>query len=187
MRRPPISGLLHFRQTARELASIIRWCRENGGGAVGLGGTSLGALTAQVVAERMGTWPDAARPDALMLVTTTDQVSALTFNSSLAAISGLDTAARRAGWTANEIAELARFTDSNGRPPLDPARIVLLIGTRDDVTPYDGGQRMAANWRIPAENLFVREQGHFSAAIGLEADPAPFIRTIDLLKRQFGR
>ena len=38
MRRPPISGLLHFRQTARELASIINWCRQNGGGGVGLGG-----------------------------------------------------------------------------------------------------------------------------------------------------
>jgi len=187
MRRPPISGLLHFRQTARELATIITWCRANGGGNVGLGGTSLGALTAQVLAERMGTWPLAAKPDALLLITTTDKVSALTFNSSLAAITGLDRAAKLAGWTETEIDHLARFTDSSATAPLDPARIVLLIGTRDDVTPYDGGRRMAENWRIPAENLFVREQGHFSAAIGLEADPAPFIRTIDLLKRQFGR
>jgi pimeloyl-ACP methyl ester carboxylesterase len=187
MRRPPISGLMHFRQTARELAAIIGWCRENGGGGVGLGGTSLGALTAQVLAERMGTWPAAARPDALMLITTTDKVSALTFNSSLATITGLDRAAKFAGWTEREVTELGRFTDSGANAPLDPANIVLLIGTRDNVTPYDGGRRMAENWRIPAENLFVREQGHFSAAIGLEADPAPFIRTIDLLKRQFGR
>lgn len=186
MRRPPISGLLHFRQTARELAAIISWCRENGGGAVGLGGTSLGALTAQVLAERMGTWPAKARPDALLLITTTDRVSALTFNSSLAAITGLDKAAKHAGWSETEIRHLAQFTDSGATPPLDPARIVLLIGTRDDVTPYDGGRRMAENWRIPAENLFVREQGHFSAAIGLESDPAPFLRTIALLKRQFG-
>jgi pimeloyl-ACP methyl ester carboxylesterase len=135
----------------------------------------------------MSAWPASAKPDALMLITTTDRVSSLTFNSSLAAITGLDRAAKLAGWSEAEIAHLAQFTDSGEKAPIDPARIVLLIGTRDDVTPYDGGRRMAENWRIPAENLFVREQGHFSAAIGLEADPAPFIRTIDLLKRQFGR
>ncbi|WP_374650598.1 hypothetical protein [Dongia sp.] len=186
MRRPPLSGLLHFRQAARELATIIHWCRENGSAQVGLSGTSLGALTAQVAAERMGTWPAACRPDLLLLLTTTDKVSALTFNSSLATITRLDEAAKLAGWGSAEVAELGRFTDCGPTPPIDPARIVLLIGTRDDVTPYDGGRRMAGNWRIPSENLFVREQGHFSAAIGLEADPAPFIRTIGLLKGHFG-
>ena len=54
------------------------------------------------------------------------------------------------------------------------------------MTPYDGGQRLAKNWRIPTENLYVRDQGHFSAAIGLESDPAPYLRTIALLKGQFG-
>ncbi|WP_374312763.1 hypothetical protein [Dongia sp.] len=186
MRRPPLSGLLHFRQAARELGTIIHWCRQNGSTQVGLSGTSLGALTAQVLAERMGSWDEASRPDKLMLLTTTDRVSALTFNSSLATITGLDKAAKLAGWGEAEIAAMGRFTDSAGEAPIDPAGIVLLIGTRDNVTPYDGGRRLAENWRIPAENLFVREQGHFSAAIGLEADPAPFIRTIGLLKGHFG-
>jgi predicted alpha/beta hydrolase family esterase len=67
--------------------------------------------------------------------------------------------------------------------PVDPCRIVLLIGRHDNVTPYDGGQRLARNWQIPPENLFVRNQGHFSAAVGLEADPAPFRCMINLLKR----
>ncbi|MBI2256911.1 MAG: hypothetical protein HYU58_19980 [Proteobacteria bacterium] len=186
MRRPPLSGLMHFRQTARELGVIVDWCRSNGSPHVALGGTSLGALTAQVLAERMGTWAANSRPDTLMLLTTTDKVSALTFNSSLATITRIDEAAKLAGWGEAEVAAMARFTDSGARPPIDPARIVLLIGTRDDVTPYDGGRRMAENWRIPAENLFVREQGHFSAAIGLEADPAPFQRTIALLKGHLG-
>lgn len=186
MRRPPLSGLLHFRQTARELGTIIDWCRSNGSKHVALGGTSLGALTAQVLAERMGTWPENSKPDTLMLLTTTDKVSALTFNSSLATITRLDEAAKLAGWGEAEIAAMGRFTDSGATPPIDPERIVLLIGTRDDVTPYDGGRRMVENWRIPAENLFVREQGHFSAAIGLEADPAPFRRTIALLKGHLG-
>jgi pimeloyl-ACP methyl ester carboxylesterase len=184
--RPPLSGLLHFRQTARELATVISWCRDNGSLRVGLGGTSLGALTAQVLAERMGTWPQSARPDVLMLLTTTDRVSRLTFNSSLAAITGLSKAATLAGWSDREIDHLASFTDALGPASVDPANIVLLIGKRDDVTPYDGGRRLAENWRIPPDNLFVRDQGHLSAAIGLESDPAPYLRTIALLKRQFG-
>ena len=184
--RPPLSGLQHFRQTAHELATIISWCRAEGSTRVGLGGTSLGALTAQVLASRMGTWPNAARPDTLMLLTTTDKVSRLTFNSSLAAITGLSKAASLAGWTDREIDHLAAFTDPSPDAPVDPANIVLLIGKRDDVTPYDGGQRLAKNWRIPTENLYVRDQGHFSAAIGLESDPAPYLRTIALLKGQFG-
>ncbi|WP_374382391.1 alpha/beta fold hydrolase [Dongia sp.] len=186
LRQPPLSGLLHFRQAARELGAIIHWCRDNGSRQVGLSGISLGALTAQVTAERMGTWPAALRPDLLLLLTTTDKVSSLTFNSSLAAIMKLDEAAKLAGWNENEVTTLGRYTDCGASPPIDPARIVLLIGTRDDVTPYDGGRRMAENWRIPAENLFVREQGHFSAAIGLEADPAPFVRALALLKGHLG-
>lgn len=182
MRRPPLSGLIHFRQTARELAVIIDWCRAQGSARVALSGTSLGALTAQVLAERMGSWAATYRPDTLMLLTTTDKVSALTFNSSLASITRLDEAAKLAGWGEAEIAAVGRFTDCSGSPPIDPGQIVLLLGTRDNVTPYDGGRRIADSWRIPAENLFVRNQGHFSAAIGLEADPAPFQRAIALLK-----
>lgn len=187
MRGPPLSGLRHFRQAARELGIIIQWCREAGSRAVGLSGISLGALTAQVTAERMGSWPASARPDLLMLLTTTDKVSELAFNSSLAMTARLDQAAKLAGWGDAGMAAMGRFTDGGAEPPIDPARIVLLIGTKDTVTPYAGGQRMAENWRIPAENLFVRKQGHFSAAIGLEADPAPFQRTLALLKGQFGR
>lgn len=183
IRRPPLSGLWHFRKAAQELATIIAWCRGEGQGRVALGGISLGALTAQVAAAHMAHWPMAARPDALMLLTTTDAVSALTFQSSLARITGLRLAAEGAGWDAAAVAHMGRFTDSEAPAPVDPAGIVLLIGQHDDVTPYEGGQRLAEKWRIPPENLFVRKQGHFSAAIGLGPDPAPFSRILDLLNR----
>ncbi|WP_133614206.1 alpha/beta hydrolase [Dongia mobilis] len=181
--RPPLSGLLHFRKAARELGAIIAWCRGEGSGRVALGGISLGALTAQVTAQRMGTWPEAARPDGLLLLTTTDAVSALTFQSSLARITGLAPAAERAGWNAAAVARMGRYTDSEAPAPVAPENIVLLIGERDDVTPYDGGRRLAEKWQIPPENLFVRNQGHFSAAIGLGPDPAPFSRILALLNR----
>jgi hypothetical protein len=32
---------------------------------------------------------------------------------------------------------------------------------------------MARAWRLPEENLFLREAGHFSAALDLNRDPAP--------------
>jgi hypothetical protein len=38
-------------------------------------------------------------------------------------------------------------------------------------------------WRIPPENLFERDQGHFSAAIGLGVDPAPYARMFEILSR----
>lgn len=181
--RPPLSGLLHFRKAARELGAVIAWCRGEGAGKVALGGISLGALTAQVAATHMSHWPEKARPDGLLLLTTTDAVSALTFQSSLARITRLHVAAERVGWDADAIARMGRYTDSHAPAPIGSDNIVLLIGTRDDVTPYDGGRRLAEKWRIPAENLFVREQGHFSAAIGLGSDPAPFSRILDLLNR----
>jgi hypothetical protein len=181
--RPPLSGLLHFRKAARELGAIIAWCRREGSGPVALGGISLGALTAQVTAQRMRHWPAEARPDGLLLLTTTDAVSALTFQSSLARITGLGAAAEQAGWDAAAVARMGRYTDSEAPAPVDPENIVLLIGETDDVTPFDGGRRLAEKWRIPAENLFVRRQGHFSAAIGLGADPAPFSRILALLNR----
>ncbi|MBK8158167.1 MAG: hypothetical protein IPK59_05085 [Rhodospirillaceae bacterium] len=186
MCRPPLSGLLHFQKSARELAAIIAWCHETQAAPVALGGISLGALTAQVAAQHLAHWPAISRPDAMMLLTTTDKISSLTFTSSLAKVSGLGTAARKAGWADQEIALLGRFTDTVGPAPIDPAKIVLMLGTRDDVTPYDGGKRLAECWNIPPDNLFVRGQGHFSAAIGLGSDPAPFGRILAILKAQIG-
>jgi hypothetical protein len=60
---------------------------------------------------------------------------------------------------------------------------VLMVGKRDDVTPAAGGHQLAGQWRIPKDNLFVRDRGHFSAAIGLGIDPAPYARMFDLLSR----
>jgi hypothetical protein len=116
-----------------------------------------------------------------MLLTTTDRISSLALDSALAAVAGLDTASAASGWTPAGFLPLAKVVDAGAPPPLDPARIVLMLGERDTVTPIDGGRRLAANWRVPPENLFRRDQGHFSAAFGLGADPAPFRRIAEIL------
>jgi hypothetical protein len=148
---------------------------------VAFSGMSLGALTAQVAAGRTGKWPSDAKPDALMLLTTTDKVSSLALDSALAVIAGLNVASAAAGWTATSFVPLAKIVDAEATPPLDPERIVLLIGERDTVTPIDGGRRLATKWQVPAQNLFRRDQGHFSAAFGLGADPSPFRRISEIL------
>src|SRR5690349_10870223 len=178
---PPSSGLRHLAQAAKEFGIIAAWARGNGSKQVAFSGISLGALTAQVAAGHIAAWPSAARPDALMLLTTTDRVSSLALDSALAVVAGLDVASAAAGWTATSFAPLAKIVDADATPPVDPERIVLLIGERDTVTPIDGGRRLAAKWQVPAQNLFRRDQGHFSAAFGLGVDPAPFRRIAEIL------
>jgi pimeloyl-ACP methyl ester carboxylesterase len=178
---PPSSGLRHLAQAAKEFGIIAAWARGNGSKHVAFSGMSLGALTSQVAAGRMATWPSDARPDALMLLTTTDRVSSLALDSALAVIAGLNVASEAAGWTATSFLPLAKIVDAVAIPPVDPERIVLLIGERDTVTPIDGGRRLAVKWQVPAKNLFRRDQGHFSAAFGLGADPSPFRRITEIL------
>ena len=180
---PPISGIQHFVRAAREYAAMIAWCRAQGPGKVSLGGISLGALTAQVAASRWRYWPAECKPDALFLMTATARISALPLESSLGQMADLDNEVRRNGWRAEHFQALESITDATTEPPIDPANIVLMVGKRDDVTPAAGGHQLAGQWRIPKDNLFVRDRGHFSAAIGLGVDPAPYTRMFDILSR----
>lgn len=180
---PPVSGIHHFIRAAKESAIMIAWCRAQGPGKISLGGVSLGALSAQVAASRSRYWPAESKPDALALFTTTSQVSGLALDSSLGQMADIDNEVRRCGWRPEHFAELSPLTDAGEEPPLDPANIVLMIGARDNVTPIAGGRDLARMWRIPAENLFERDQGHFSAAIGLGVDPAPYARMFEILSR----
>jgi pimeloyl-ACP methyl ester carboxylesterase len=180
---PPSSGLRHLVIATKEFGIIAAWARANGSKRVAFSGMSLGALTSQVAAERMGQWPAEARPDSLMLLTTTDRVSSLALDSALAVIAGLDVAAKAKGWRAASFVPLAGIVDASATPPVDPDRIVLLIGERDTVTPIAGGRRLANKWQVPVRNLFSRDQGHFSAAFGLGADPSPFDRIAEILAR----
>ena len=178
---PPSSGLRHLATAAKEFGIMAAWARGSGSKRVAFSGMSLGALTSQVAAVRMGAWPAEARPDALMLLTTTDRVSSLALDSAIAMIAGLDVAAKEKGWKASDFLPLVGIVDAGLNPPVDPEKIVLLIGARDTVTPIDGGERLAALWRVPEHNMFRRDQGHFSAAFGLGVDPTPFRRITEIL------
>ncbi len=172
----PEGTLVLLGAAVREFAIATAWCRRQGSARVAIGGTSLGAITSQLAASHAPHWPAPARPDALLLVTTTGDVTELGFKSSLARALGVSQALAAAGWTAADLARLRALVDPAEAPPLPPDDIVMLLGRADDVTPFAGGIALARRWRVPAENLFLRPGGHFSVALGLIADKAPFAR-----------
>ena len=58
----------------------------------------------------------------------------------------------------------------------------MALGAVDDVTPFDGGTKLAGRWRVPEGNVFVRQVGHFSAPVSLYRDPAPVERFAAVLR-----
>ena len=171
LRCPPYSNLEHFSRIVRELGSWIGWAHDYYGGKVALGGISLGALSTQLTAQYAKDWPSKYRPDALMMTTTTAFIADLGQQSAIARATGLDRVARN--WGKEEQAILNRLVDASAEPPLDPEKMVALLGKYDKVTPFLGGITLASRWKIPKSNLFIRRQGHFSAAFGLQYDWAP--------------
>jgi hypothetical protein len=170
---PPLCALDFFSAEVREMAALIAWCRANSSGRVAVGGTSLGALASQLVVTHCRHWPAVYRPDVAFLTTTTQDVGGLSFDSSIARLVGLPQALAAAGWTREMFDRWRPLTDPHDDPPLAPEDIVMVLGRVDTVTPFERGLKMARAWRLPEENLFLREAGHFSAALDLNRDPAP--------------
>lgn len=174
--RQPASGLDHFQAAVREMALLVGWAREQGAPRVAVGGISLGALTAQLVAAHATALPQPCRPDVLFLVTTTDRVAALGFASDLARALGLTEALAAAGWDAGKLGRYAPLSDPSLMGPLPPRDVIMVLGRADGVTPFGGGMSLADFWHLPASNVFCYDRGHFSIPVGLYRDRAPLER-----------
>ena len=124
------------------------------------------------------------RPDALLLVTTCGRLDEAAFRGSLSRALGLSSAMRSAGWSPEILARWRPLTDPVGMPAMDPDDVVMMLGSADEVTPFALGKELAAEWGVPPVNLFIRRQGHFSAAIGEFRDASHFIRLRDILMRK---
>ncbi len=179
--RAPLGLLDLLTALVREVAVVIDWCRRTSAGPVAIGGLSLGALAAQLVAARATCWPEVLRPDGLLLLTVCDHVDRLATDSSLMRALGLPAALAAQGWDGAALGRWRDLVDPVEGPMVPPERIVMLLGDADDVTPYARGRAMAERWGLPEENLFIRRQGHFSAALGLLRDPAPIARLATIL------
>jgi hypothetical protein len=179
-------GLLGFIRTfeawAAEVALFTRWAHAHISPRVAVAGISLGALTAQLVVTACRYWPADMRPDAALLIATTDDIVDGALNGSLARAVGMVEHLWMAGWTRDEVRRWAPLIEPAAAPAIDPSGIVMALGDVDTVTPFASGRAFADRWKIPAENMFVAHRGHFTTALGLYRDPAPLLRLAELLE-----
>ncbi len=177
-------GLLDFFQAAvAEIGRMIAWARATRGGPVAIGGVSLGALTAQLVAVVARDWPQAMRPDALLLVAPSRSMTRVVFEGSLSVALGEPHALKAAGWGDGDIAQWLPLLEPQGEPVVPPERIIVVLGEADDVTLAEGGEALVRDWRVPEANVFRCTAGHFSTSLGLSRDGAPIGRLVSVLRR----
>lgn len=179
--RSPLGLMDYFEAHVGELAWLTAWARAAAGGPVAVGGVSLGALTAQMAVSAAHHWPAEARPDAAFLVTTSASLMAVTMEGSLTRALGIPALLRGAGWDRDILARWMPLLEPATVPAVPPERIVAVLGSEDEITPYASGTDLMRTWRVPAENVFVRRLGHFSAALGLYHDGTPFQRLREVL------
>ena len=174
--RAPLGFIDFFQAWIAEVAALIGWARRTSRGPVVLGGVSLGALTAQRLATAARHWPAELRPDALFLVATCGDVMSVARDGSLTRALALDQVFAANGWDDAALQRWRPLLEPGPVPALPPERILMVLGDRDDLTPFAGGRALAGTWGVPAQNLFIRRQGHFSVSFGLLHQPEPFDR-----------
>ncbi len=186
MGRGPMGMLDYLHRHVRELGRLIAWARTLTNGPVGLAGVSLGSLNSALVATAARHWPAEMRPDALLLVTGTDDMVSATFDGTLSRSIGAPAALRRAGWDAKGIRRWSPLLEPQGDPVMGADRVVVALGRHDDVLPFDTGLRLAKSWGVPERNLHIRPQGHFTVSLGMVSSPEPLVQLVQLLDAQAG-
>ncbi|MHA1535985.1 MAG: hypothetical protein ACTSUD_00380 [Alphaproteobacteria bacterium] len=178
----PLGVLDLFTAEVPEMAVLIDWARRHGSARVGLGGVSLGALVAQLALTHAGHWPAGCRPDAALLVTHAGTIEQTGAGGTLTRGLGLPQAMEAAGWTDEGFARWRALTDPQGEPALAASKIVSVLASRDDVTPFASGHELVRKWGIPSQNLFILRQGHFSLPLALLRDGRAFDRFAQILR-----
>jgi hypothetical protein len=131
-----------------------------------------------------GSWPKNLQPDALLLIATTGRPMEIVTTGSLARGIGLPEILNEAGWTADRLERWLGLFEPRMPPVVDPKRVVIVLGRADDLMPHEGGIDLALRWGVPADNVFVQPQGHFSVSLALLNDPAPMRRFTAILRDQ---
>lgn len=172
----PRGALDHFTAAAREWAVLMDWCRRTSEAPVAIGGSSLGAMTSQVIVDKARFWPKRLRPDAMLLITHTGRIADAAVHGSMAQAWGIAENTMARGWTSETIGRFMPLLDPVGEPVIPPEKIVTVLGSRDDVTPFTSARLLIEEWRVPPENRFIWRRGHFSVPLAMLRDPAPLRR-----------
>ncbi|MGI9390337.1 MAG: hypothetical protein ACR2O1_09800 [Boseongicola sp.] len=182
----PMGALDLFTSAGQEWSVIIDWLRRTTGAPVAVGGSSLGAMTAQLICDKARYWPQRLRPDAAFLVTHCGHIEDAVVHGKLAKVWGIAKATMDRGWRTDLIRRFMPLLEAEGRPIVPPENIVTVLGDHDNVTPYDSARMLIDEWAVPAENRFVYRRGHFSVPIGMMRDHEPLLKLQQILNRQMG-
>ncbi len=172
----PIGALDTFTAAVVERAVLMDWCRRNSNAPIAVGGSSLGALIAQLVAGKARDWPAPLRPDALLLIMHCARLEDAFIHGSIARLFGALDAKHERGWSVATVAKYFQALNPPESPCVDAANIVSILGRRDTATPFTGGLDLLERWEIPEANRFLWPQGHFSLPIALTRNAAPIRR-----------
>ncbi|WP_342643265.1 alpha/beta fold hydrolase [Rhodoligotrophos ferricapiens] len=173
--RMPLTAFTGLISAVLEWAILLRWAKATSTGPVAVGGISLGALTAQMVATKSQYWPRAFWPDALFLITHCASLWHV-FLGELIDIWGGRELVREAGWDFEAMSPFLAVTDPWEEPTVPPDLIVALNGRDDEITPYLSAAHLLDRWQVPPENRFTWRRGHFSVPLGLIREQAPIER-----------
>ncbi len=180
--KSPIGVLDTFTAAVAERAVIMDWCRSNSNRPVTMGGSSLGALFAQLVSGQAKNWPSRLRPDALLLIMHCSKMEDALIHGSIAKLFGGLDAKHERGWSLATVTGYLQVLDAPRQPSIDAANIVSILGERDQATPYAGGLELLDRWCVPRQNRFILPQGHFSLPIALTRNDAPLQRFRQVVK-----
>lgn len=172
----PFGPLDLFTAGLREWSVLMDWCRRNTTGPVAMGGSSLGALMTQLAADKAHDWPESLRPDAALLITHCGKHEDAVLRGSLARVWGLRDAALAKGWTPETLHEHLPLLDPVREPVMGPENVVTVLGRRDSVTPFESGLELVDRWKVPTENRFIWDRGHFTVPLTLMRDRRPLER-----------
>jgi hypothetical protein len=171
-----------FVAAIQEWGVIADWARSTSSGALGIGGTSLGALTAQLCASVSHEWPDRLKPEALYMMTHSGAMSEAMMTGAVSTLFADPAKAQAAGWTPALARRQMSMIDPVRPPVMAPTRIVSVLGSRDVITPFDGGETLNWRWAVPPENVFVSKRGHFTIPMSLVRNGTPTRRFAEIMK-----
>jgi hypothetical protein len=177
----PLSGFDFFSAQLQEWTVLLDWARSTSSGALAIGGSSLGAQTAQMASMAANFWPQRLQPDALFLMTHCAHLWEVALDGNLADIWNLHHPMKELGWNRRTTEQLMQKLDPMRDPCMPPDRIISVLGATDGVTPYHSGRRLQKLWELPAENCFTWPCGHFEVPLRMVRQHQPLHRLTEIL------
>lgn len=179
----PIGSFDYFTSQHQEWATLIDWSRKTSQAPVAIGGSSLGAQSAQMLSIRANHWDAHFRPDALFLMTHCSHLWEVALDGELADIWRLGAPLHALGWNRERMEHWLSKLDPQGVPCVSSDSIVSILGKEDRVTPYNSGKRLQELWNLPTENRFIWNCGHFTVPLRMAGHHQPLLQLKTILDR----